>query len=523
MSISKKEQIALLTEMEMNSAFAAPILFPERFFRPFEKIHKPIFEIIDRRPGDPGYKPHKLIIAPRGTGKTSICGLLVPALAVLLQRYTYIIIIGHNAGDAIEKTEELKFKLTNNQLIYDLYGDIKTKWWSKDEFVVKIGNKFIKIHPRGSGQPVRGRLFHDSRAGLVLVDDLEKSKEVQSVDLRKEKKDWLYEDVLNSIDRGQRHVAGEDAPWEFLVVGTILHQDSLLINLALSGHWDSVTLEMCDDNFVSNSPIFMPDQACRDLYEQLKQDQQLDSWYREYRNNPVPSGSDAAFQEKFWKYYREEDEALNRAPWVENIVIVDPSRTATPTAAPTGIVGVGVDMENNKIYVRDLLSRRMFPEEMYEKIAEMIIRLDARVLAVEVTGLHEFIIYPLKTFLSSRGIHIEFVELHARQGRDEKGKAARVRSLVDFYREGIIWHNEKICAPLEQQLRAFPRAKDWSLMDPFGYIVELLEKGQRYLSFPGKHDIETKEDVEKEYRELEKSYEDEYAEGWAPLEDFRVV
>ncbi|KKK72170.1 hypothetical protein LCGC14_2906570, partial [marine sediment metagenome] len=383
-----------------------------------------------------------------------------------------IVVIGYNSDDSIEKTEELKFKLTNSQLIYDLYGDIKTKWWSKEEFVVKIAGRYIKIHPRGSGQPVRGRIYHDERPGLILIDDLEKSKEVENPEIRREKKDWLYSDVLNCIDRRKKHTPGEDAPWEFLIMGTILHQDSLLINLHESDNWDSTLLEVCDDNFRSNVPHLLNDVECRALYKELKNDNQVDTWYREYRNLPVAKGEDAAFPDKFFLHYKEEDEKISRNHRVENVIIVDPSRTATATAAPTGIVAVGVDMDKNKIYVRDCISRRVYPEEMYQIIADTIRWTGARVLAVEVTGLHEFIIHPLKTFLRRLGIQVEFVSLQARHGKDERGKAARVRSLVDFYRQGIIWHNEKTCEALEQQLGAFPKAKDWSLMDPLGYIVE---------------------------------------------------
>ena len=520
--ISSKERIQLLAEMDSSSAFAAGVLYPDRFSRPFDLIHKPIFEIIDRRPGDEGYRPHKLIIAPRGIGKTSICGLLVPTLAIILQRYDYLVVIGYNADDAIEKTEELKRELVSNELIRTLFGEIKTPKWSTKEYVLKIGNKQIKVHPRGSGQPVRGRLFNGSRPGLILIDDLEKSKEVENPEIRREKKDWLHGDVLNCIDRGLIHEAGKDAPWEFLVMGTILHQDSLLISLHESEYWDSVLLEICDDHFNSNAPNFMPDKACKDLYDHMKDDNQLDTWYREYRNNPVPVGDDAAFNESLYKYYDEGQENLNFNLDCENVVIVDPSRTVNMASAPTGIVGIGVDMVRNRIFVRECISKKVYPEEMYELIARTIQKLDARVLAVEITGLHEFITHPLKTFLAKRGIKVEFVELHARQGVSEKGKAARVRSLVDFYRQGIIYHNKQVTAPLEQQLRAFPKAKDWSLMDPFGYIVELLEKGQRYLSFPGQHDFESPRDVEKEFKELERFYEED-PDMWAPLEDFRVV
>lgn len=521
MSLSKDAVVDLLTEMEMSTAFAGPVLYPDRFTRPFDSAHEEIFKIIDRKPGDEGYRPHKCIIAPRGAGKTSIAGLLVPSVAILLQRYSYIIIIGHNAGDAEEKTEELKRHLLDSDIVRSLYGDIKTDKWSQELFDLQIGSKRIRVQPRGSGQPVRGRLFGDDRPGLILVDDLEKTEETDSPDQRRKKKSWLNSDVLNSIDRGLKHSPGDPAPWEIIIFGTILHQDSLLINLHEDPYWDSILLEICDDSFVSNFPNFLSDQECREIYQHKKQANELDTgWFMDYRNNPVATGADAAFQSSFYRYYDEVELNLNMNHNVENLVIVDPSRTANFSSAPSGIVGVGVDTRSNKIYVRDTVSKRLHYDQLFDEIAEMIHRIQARVLAVEVTGLHEFVTYPLKTFLSARGINIEFVELQARQGRDEKGKAARVRELVPFYRQGVIFHNQRVCDGLEQQLSAFPRAKDWSLMDPLGYIVELLEKGQRYLSFPGQHEMRSESEVERQFKELEASYAE--LEEYAPLDDFRI-
>jgi len=508
--------------MEYSSALAAGLLYQSRFYRPFDDIHRQIFEVVDRKPGHPLYKPQKGIIAPRGIGKTSISSLLIPSVGAVLQRTDYIVVVGNNAGDAIEKTEELKRKIVESPLIYSLYGDVKTKWWSQEEFVLNIGGRHIKIQPRGSGQPIRGRLFGDSRPGLVLVDDLEKTSEAESEEQRKKRRDWFFGDVLNCIDRGQKHIAGEVPPWEIIVVGTILHQDSLLMRLIDSEYWDTVRLEICDDHFQSNAPSFMSEQDCRALYQQFKKDQQLDTWYREYRNNPSPVGDDAPFHPKNYRYYDESSHNINLDPNVETVVIVDPSRTANFTSAPTGIVGVGLDMTKNRIYVRDCIDRRMHYEEMFDAIAGMIQHLDARVLAVEVTGLHEFITHPLKTFLSERGIQVEFVELHARQGVSEKGKVARVRSLVPFYRQGLVYHNGNKCDVLEQQFASFPNAKNWSLMDPLGYVVELLEKGERYLSFPGSEDVKTASDVEAEFRELEYMYEDAPYESTMPLDNFRL-
>ena len=512
MALSKDAKIDLLADIDRSTALAAGILYPKRFERPFDKIHKPIFQVIDRRPGDPGYSPYKCIIAPRGVGKTSIGAMLVPSIAVLLQRYDYIIVIGHNAGDAVEKTEDLKFELTTNKLVETLYGDIRTDAWSKDEYVVKIGSKFIKIHPRGSGQPVRGRLYHGHRPGLIIVDDLEKAEETETEEQRAKKKTWFYADVLNAIDEGKRPVAGQVAPWEILVIGTILHHDSLLINLHESPYWDSVKLEICDDNFESNAPNFMSNERCREKYQQFKDDNEIYVWFREYRNNPVPTGEDAAFQPRYFRYYEESDRDLNRDPNIENIVIIEPSRTANPTSNPTGIVVVGIDTQKHCFYVRDCLSKRMHIEEMYDQLAERIVRYEASLLAVEITGLHEFIQNPLKQFLAKRGISVPWMDLHARGGgNNEKGKVQRVRSLVDYYRSGVMYHNPITCDPLEQQLQKYPSSDEWSLMDPLGYLPEILEQGERFLSFPGEDEYERRQDVEAEYRELERMYAEE---GW---------
>jgi len=83
--------------------------------------------------------------------------------------------------------------------------------------------------------------------------------------------------------------------------------------------------------------------------------------------------------------------------------------------------------------------------------------------------------------------------------------------LVDYYRSGVMYHNPITCDPLEQQLQKYPSSDEWSLMDPLGYLPEILEQGERFLSFPGEDEYERRQDVEAEYRELERMYAEE---GW---------
>ena len=493
----------LLADCKNDLAVAGKVLFPDRFSRMFTGLHHEMFRLLLKKPGDPGYQPRKAIAAPRGFGKTSIISMLVPALAVLFKTARYIVPISVSSDGAIEQSENLKMALQNSEVIRDLFGDVKTERWGEKYWKVRIGSDEIAIRPRGAGQKIRGMLFQNYRPDLILVDDLEDPENMDNPDQRKKKKAWFNADVLKAVDN-----YAPLGSWEIIVLGTILHEDSLLQNLLDSPNWDSAIFEICDDNLKSKIPEWLTDSQIKEIYKQHEEDNELEVFFREFRNLPQVRGSAAAFQQSFFRYYKESECDLNTERNWETICLVDPSRTANMRSAPSGIVFIGINLSLNKFRVRRVVRGKFHPEELYDEIAVGCRELNVDVLGVEITGLHEFITGPLKSFLMKRGIYVEFIELHARAGRDEKGKAARVRTLVHYYRHHLIEHNSE-CEQvplLEEQLLKFPRAKDWSLMDPFGYMDEILEKGDRYMTdTPGTKEwiaIEDESEAERAYAEL---------------------
>ncbi|GAF73751.1 unnamed protein product, partial [marine sediment metagenome] len=156
-----------------------------------------------------------------------------------------------------------------------------------------------------------------------------------------------------------------------------------------------------------------------------------------------------------------------------------------------------VDLASARLYVRDIVSRKMYPDEIYDELFGMAIRLDAKVLGIEETSLNEFIRQPIKNEMFKRGIFFELVWLKARGGMK---KELRVKELVPYYRQGYIYHNAA-CADvkkLEQQLLMFPRSRLWDIMDCEAYIIEMLELGERYFS-----PKDNPEDIESEYDDLD--------------------
>ena len=491
-----------------STRMTAKVFFPERFYMPFaDAIHGPIFDLIDG--------PHQkvAIAAPRGYGKTSTVALALAARHILFELTPFIVYINKSETAAIMQTENLRRELATNPFIRKFFGPIRPRRTSEDEFDEQFSKKSwvaynTSMLPRGAGQQVRGILFKNYRPGLIIIDDLEDPEKIRNEELRKQLYEWLYADVVKSVPR----IGPSSKGWKIVYIDTLKHEDSVLQKLLDSNEWQSVRLEACDDDFKSTAPDFVSDEEIKAEWEQHVESGQTDVFFRELRNLPI-STKDAAFQQSYFKYYnlpperpiREGidlqliDPDLQRSNNTETVVIVDPAKTVKMSSAESAIVGVGIDLNSARLYIRDAVSKRLHPDELYDEAFGMAIRLGAKVIGVETTGLEEFIKQPFKNEMLRRGSFFELVWLKARGGtNDEKGKSLRIKELVPFYRLGYLYHNASCpdIKKLEQQLLMFPRSKLWDLMDALAYIIELLELGERYFAPQDTND-------EEEYAELD--------------------
>lgn len=460
LSVVSDEIKDVLARCYASTKVCAKVLFPERFFRPFSRLHDEIFKVLDDR----GIQK-AVIAAPRGFGKTSITNLAYIAKNILFREKRFIVNISNTATQAMMQSENLKRELMANVYINELFGNMKTDMFSKEQWVTSSGTMVL---PRGSGQQVRGILFGNSRPDLIIADDLEDSESVKNEEQRKKLKEWFFADVMNSVDRAS-------GDWKIIVIGTLLHEDSLLANLLEDSSWHKTVLSICDDEYNSNWEDFMTTDEVKQLVEQYRKQGMLDVFYREYRNMAI-STEDAVFKSTYFKYADEEE--IRKKQHVENVVIVDPAKTVKLHSADSAVICWGIDLDSGMLHQRDLVASRMHPDELIDTALEMCRIWNARVLAIEVTSLNEFITYPVKNEIIRRRLNVELVELNARGKKED-----RIAQLVPFYRRGMVTHNKANCGQLEAQLLSFPRSKRWDCMDAAAYIVELLEIGERYF-FP---------------------------------------
>jgi len=448
--------LAILSDLCLRSTeVCAKTLFADRMTRPFSALHREIFKVLD----DPTIQLAS-IAAPRGFGKTSLVNIVYPAQQILFQQHPFIVQISNTATQAMLQSENLKRELLQNIYIKDLFGNVKSDNFSKEMWVTQSG---VMVLPRGAGQQVRGLLHDRNRPSLIILDDVEDSETVRNPEQRAKLKEWFFADVMNSVSKASRD-------WRIIVVGTILHEDSLLANLLEDPTFHHVQLSLCDDHYRSNWPEFMTDEEVRRLADSYAGQGLLDSFYREYRNIPV-AREDACFQPEMLRKYEEGNFTLGN---LEHIVIVDPAKTVKVQSDFSAIVGLGFDSDKGRVYVRDVVAERLYPEQIYDHAFAMADRLGAHAIGLEVTSLNEFITYPFQSAMQKRGKFYEMVELKARGKKED-----RIKALVPFYRMGVFWHNEAVNGPIEAQLVAFPRSKRDDIIDALAYSVEMFSLGNR--------------------------------------------
>jgi len=159
--------------------------------------------------------PRVLTLAFRGGGKSTLAEeALVLAAAMKLVRN--VVIIGSNSDRANDRLRAIKHELETNELLVELYGDLRGPVWNEGRTVLANG---VCIQAFGRGQALRGVKYHDARPDLCFVDDVEEEEHVRSPEARQETLRWfMTELVLLSTTKHAyvsppRRSTGRRCPW----------------------------------------------------------------------------------------------------------------------------------------------------------------------------------------------------------------------------------------------------------------------------------------------------------------------
>ena len=162
------------------------------------------------------------LAAPRGHAKSTAVTHTYVLANICLRVKRHVLLISDTEAQAIMFLGNISKELREN---LDLQATIGFKRIARDnenELIIEwLDGGKTRVAAHGSGQKIRGTNWHGVRPDLIVGDDLENDEMVMSEERRLKFRAWFYNTLLP--------IGGKSA--QIRIVGTILHEDSLLSRL----------------------------------------------------------------------------------------------------------------------------------------------------------------------------------------------------------------------------------------------------------------------------------------------------
>ncbi|RKX63931.1 MAG: hypothetical protein DRP34_00560 [Thermodesulfobacteriota bacterium] len=429
----------------------AKIIFPRYCSLPSSRVHYELARLLTET------DDNIIIALPREFGKSTYAWLFFPAWNILTGKYQFLVYIASNKDRAEEQFQSFRYEIQSHPILKEVAKVIIDKMDTL-EYEDRLNNRRHLIKVYGAGQNVRGLRYMEKRPDIIILDDIENLEEVQSQKQRQRLKEWFFGEILPLSKEGR-----------FFIIGTILHEDSLLNTLLEEPpqNFKAIKYGILDEKGNSIWPEKYPLEKIEIQKEDYRKKGLLHLWYMEYMNEPISSETQI-FKREYFKYYRPED-----LKWRENgfsvFTTVDLAISEAQTADYTAVVTVAVSPQNHW-FILDIDYGRYNPSETIEAIFRAVVKYHPLKVGIEKVAYQQALAHFLEKEMVKRNQFFEIVPLIA-----QKAKELRIQSLQPRFVAGTIWFpiNAAFLTELESELLMFPRGKYDDLIDTLAYMEQI--------------------------------------------------
>lgn len=373
----------------------------------------------------------------------------------------------------------IKDELEFNTLLREDFGDLVGRIWNAENIETKNG---VKVKALGSGNKIRGLKNKESRPDLVICDDLEDDEAVRSPEQRKKLKDWYYKALSKVGDKNT----------DFVFLGTVLHYDSLLVNVLnnplytskkysavikfsdayeLWEEWEKLITNMEDDDRLDTGKKFFAEHKEAMLFNTevlweakysyydlmvMKVTEGDSAFNTEMQNNPLDPDNQIFVRE--WFQYFTIDEIKPQFKELDLFAAVDASMGKKNTADFSSITVLAKNRKSGQMYCLDSNNKKRHPDQIIEDLADILlywqdlIKQPFKTLGVEDVSFQAFFKDELRKRLMAKGIYVNINGL-----TNTQDKQLRIERLQPDIKNGYIkfMRDQKL---LLEQLEYFPLA-----------------------------------------------------------------
>lgn len=447
--------------------FFAHTYFPHYVKKSNSKLHEYLYKRLPEI-ADSAVSEADAIAAPRGEAKSTLTTQLFVIWCIVTGRKHYPI-IGMDAFDqAAIMLEAIKAELEFNPRLAMDYPECSGRGRVWQAGVIVTANN-VKVEAVGSGKRIRGRRHGPHRPDLFVGDDLENDENVRSPEQRDKLQSWMTKAVLKLGEAG--------AKFDVIVIGTVLHYDSLLArliknplwrgikfralirypdNMELWDRWEELLLNVgqvqAQDYYDAHKPemeagaeVSWPDARPLIALMILRARDGHASFDSELQNDPL-SDDDAPFAKAitFW---------VNRLAEWRFYGAVDPSLgKAGASRDPSAILIGGFNRHTGILDVVEASIKKRLPDRIIEDVINFEKEYRCALWVVETVQFQEFFKTELIKRSAARGVPVP-----ARGVTPSTDKLLRIETLQPHMQNGLIRLHPSLHALIEQ-LRHFPKA-----------------------------------------------------------------
>lgn len=430
---------------------------------PSADFQKEMFRIIE----DPRIKT-AAIVAFRGSGKSTISTLAYPIWSMLgLPQKKFILLISQTQQLARQKLANIRQEFEHNDVLIKDFGpfsEVSDEWRANSLVVSQYG---VRITAISANESIRGLLHMQYRPDLIIADDVEDLESVKTKESRDKIWDWLNGELVPIGDSNTKMV----------VVGNLLHEDSLMMRLKqeiTSGKMRGVyrSYPLMKNGYVLWRAKFPTQNEIKELRSKVPSES---AWSREYLLTII-ADEDRIVQRDWIRHYDTLPDNLFRKAWFI-AVGVDLAISEKDGADYTSLIpAIATDFGRELvIYILPFIinKRLSFPETIQEikALSDQIYMMYKRqpVVFVENAGYQMSVVQQLT-------IEHVFAEKSDINGQD---KRTRLNVATPYLKAGKVLFPKYGADDLVNQLINFGIEKHDDLADAFSILIsEVIKRDQ---------------------------------------------
>ena len=327
-----------------------------------ERTGEPIFSLVETATGfDIKIKAKRSVVLmiPRGFSKTTLLNLNT-LWETSYEETDFFLYLSEAAPHAQRQLETIKGELESNEQIRAVFGNIvpgrqESQKWSA-EYIETLNG--VQVGALGTGGKVRGYSKHAKRPKVLLFDDLQDEKSVESPTELANAKRWFLRAARPAKAKGGRDI----------MLGTLLHKESC-INIAMEMKtFTAVRFGAIDRQNDMLWEFMMTREEFEEMKEEAASNGELAGFYMEYMSEFRDDDS-AMFPESKMIYVHKGLSVMHAVG-----IALDPAISKSRKAAEAAMAVVGIESRGHK-HVLDYYGQKgMDPYDMIDKYFDLHFR-----------------------------------------------------------------------------------------------------------------------------------------------------